>query len=282
MRILVVPNVANAASVHTAGRVVAWLLERGATPVLVHEDAQACGLPTFGIARAEVGEPALVVALGGDGTILKAVHLLDGTRTPVLGINLGRLGFLTGAEDDELESALAAALAGDVRIERRQMLQADVEVGGRFAGRYRALNEVFVGRGASARVVELDVAVNGIVLWRFVCDGLIVATPTGSTAYAMSAGGPIVSPDVRAMLIVPVAAHTLKARPVVVGPSDVIEIRCPNPRRADVCVSVDGDQVPCRRSLDRVRIRIADDEVQLVKVDGTGFLEVLADKILGV
>ena len=280
MRVLLVPNPASERSVAAARVVARWLEERTYEPALVTDDAEACALPTLGVSRSDLGSPELAVALGGDGTILKAVHILSGQDVPILGVNLGRLGFLSGAEEADLEEALASALAGEARIERRQTLQALVDVGGRQAGGYRALNEIFIGRG-SGRVVELDVAVNGVRLWRMVCDGVIVATPTGSTAYAMSAGGPLVSPDVRGMVLVPVAAHTLLARPVVLGPCDRVEISCPNPARADACITVDGDQVPCRQSLDAVSVWIGDNDVSLVKLDGRGFYEVLAEKILG-
>lgn len=281
MRVLLVPNPASQRSVAAARVVARWLQERTCEPALVSEDAEACALPMLGVSRSDLGSPGLVVALGGDGTILKAVHILGGLDVPILGVNLGRLGFLSGAEEDDMAEALTSALAGEARVERRQTLQSSVDIGGRQAGSYQALNEIFVGRGSGSRVVELEVTVNGVHVWRMVCDGVIVATPTGSTAYAMSAGGPLVSPDVRGMVLVPVAAHTLHTRPLVLGPSDRVEISCPNPARAEACITVDGDQVPCRQALDTVSVWIGEHDVQLVKLDGRGFYEVLAEKILG-
>jgi len=179
VRVLVVPNPATERSVIAARTIAGWLADHGYEPALVTEDAVACGMPERGVAPSEIGSVELVVALGGDGTVLKAVHLLGNEDVPILGVNLGRLGFLSGAESSEMEEALVSALAGEARVERRQTLQCAVDVGGRSAGAYRALNEVFVGRGGGARVVELQVAVNGVQVWRFVCDGVIVATPTG-------------------------------------------------------------------------------------------------------
>jgi NAD+ kinase len=253
----------------------------GYTPIVITEDSEACGLPLSAVSRSEVGSPGLVVALGGDGTILKAVHVLAGADAPILGVNFGQLGFLTGADGDDLAASVSAALAGEARVERRQTVQAHIDVGGRRAGHYHALNEVFVGRGGGARVVELEVSVNGTRLWRFACDGVLVATPTGSTAYALSAGGPAIAPEVRGMLLVPVSAHTLKTRPLVLGPTDVVEITSPNAARADACITVDGDAVPCRTSLDRVTVSVGDHDVRLLKLDGRGFYEVLAEKLLG-
>lgn len=280
MRILLVPNPANPRSVDAARLLAARLVALGYAPVLATSDADACDLGVYAIPRAEIGHPELVVALGGDGTILKAVHMLGVSEVPVLGVNLGRLGFLSGADGSVMDAAIESALAGEARVEHRQTIEASVEVGGRAAGRYRALNEVFIGRGGGSRGVELAVSVNDTQVGHWVCDGLIVATPTGSTAYALSAGGPLVSPEVRGMVLVPVAAHSLVARPFVAGPSDVVRVTCPNPARADACVSVDGDQIPCRTMLGGVEVRVGADDVRLMKLDGRDFYGVLAQTFL--
>jgi NAD+ kinase len=281
VRVLLVPNPANARSVAATRSVCARLAASGYEPVLAGDDANACDVGSFGVPRSEIGTPELAIALGGDGTILKAVHLLGTADVPVLGVNLGRLGFLSGGDGADLDRVIEAALAGEARIERRETIEAAIEVGGRAVGTYRALNEVFVGRGGGARVVELEISVNGETIARYLCDGVILATPTGSTAYALSAGGPLVSPEVRGMVLVPVAPHTLAARPIVLGPNDLIRISCPNPSRADACVTVDGDQVPCRTALDGVDIHVGDHDVRLMRLDGRGFYESLSDSFLG-
>lgn len=281
MRVLVVPNPANPRSVAATAEVIAHVDALGYQPVIVAEDSAACGLVLPGVARAEIGTPELAIALGGDGTILKTVHLLGPSETPVLGINLGRLGFLSGAGGDELLSSVDSALAGDARIERRQTIEAAVVAGERAAGRYRALNEIFIGRSGVSRGVELQLEVNGTTLHRFVCDGVVVATPTGSTAYALSAGGPLVSPEVRGMVFVPVAPHSIGVRPLVFAPGDVVTVSCPNPARADACVSVDGDMVPCRTSLVSVRIVVGEHDVHLMRLDGRDFYSTLGSTFLG-
>jgi len=281
MRVLVVPNPANPRSVEATRDVLEHLADRSYEPILVSEDAERCGMPVHGVARADIGVPELAIALGGDGTILKAVHLLGPSDTPILGINLGRLGFLSAAHGEDLLAAVDAAVAGEVRIERRQTIEASVNAGGRAAGRYRALNEVFIGRTGISRGVEIELSVNGERLYRFICDGVVLSTPTGSTAYALSAGGPILSPDVRGMLFVPVAPHSLQARPLVLGPSDTVEISCPNPARADACVSVDGDLVPCRSALDRVEVVVGERDVRLMALDGGEFYTTLSRTFLG-
>lgn len=280
MRVLLVPNTANPRALAASVQLSAWLAANGYEPSLCDQDAEACGLASSGIARANIGEPELAVALGGDGTILKTVHLLDGADTPVLGVNLGRLGFLSGAKAEDMREAVASALAGEARVERRATLDVHATVGGRDAGRYMALNEANVGRGPVARAVELEVRVNDSVVWRIIADGVVVSTPSGSTAYALSAGGPLVAPDVRGMVLVPVAPHGLAARPFVVGPSDVVEISVPNPARADACLIVDGDSTPCRMPLERVTVTLGEREVRLVRFEDDGFYDVVRETFL--
>jgi len=282
VRVLLVPNPMNPRSVDASRGVVEYLRSAGYEPVMIAEDVERSGVDALPVERAAIGSLELVVALGGDGTILKAVHILGRLDVPILGVNLGRLGFLSGARGEDLLEALSCALAGEVSIERRQTIEATVVAGGREAGTYRALNEVFVGRKATSRSIELEVDVNGSVIGRYLCDGVIAATPTGSTAYALSAGGPVVAPGVRGIVTVPVAPHTIGARPLVTAPGDVLTLRCPTPARADACVVVDGDQLPCRTTLDNVNIRVSDQDVRLVRANGCGFYEALGATFFGV
>ncbi|MDO8915421.1 MAG: NAD(+)/NADH kinase [Coriobacteriia bacterium] len=281
MRVLIVPNSDNGHAVEAARSLSAHLARQGHEPLLAESDAVAIGLDDRGAAVGAFGELDLVVALGGDGTILKAVHLLDGSGVPILGVNLGRLGFLAGADGDGLIPAVEKALAGEGVIERRRTLEVTIRLGGRAGGVHHVLNEVFVGRGPGGRAVNMAVAVNGVELTRAVCDGMIVATPTGSTAYALSAGGPVMAPDVAGMLVVTVNPHTLVSRPVVLGPGDVVTLTAPDPARAGVCVMVDGDTLPCRAALDRVDVRVGPQEVALVRLDGRGFYETARDTFFG-
>jgi NAD+ kinase len=258
-----------------------WLLGEGAEPFLTSADAHSSGLDDFGVPATEIGEPALTVALGGDGTILKAVHLLGETETPVLGVKFGRLGFLSGAEPGSLRNAVSTALAGEARIERRATVRAHVMMEGRSVGSYRALNEVVLSRGASGRVVAIKLAIDGRDVLDTRADGLIIATATGSTAYALSAGGPVVAPGFGGMVIVPVAPHTLRCRSIITGPADTVEITLPDATRADACVVVDGDVMPCRRSIERVTVTRDPHDVLLVKLDGRDFYETVAAEFFG-
>jgi NAD+ kinase len=281
MRVLLVPNTANPAAVAAAVDLSTWLSGQGLEPRLATDDATACGLSDLGIAPTEIEEPVLTVALGGDGTILKAVHLLGEVEVPVLGVKFGRLGFLSGAAPGSMRTAVETALAGEARLERRATLAAEVVMEGRSVGRYRALNEVVLSRGASARVVALEVAVDGHRVFATRADGVIVATATGSTAYALSAGGPVVAPDFGGMVVVPVAPHTLQTRSLVTGRADTVEITLPDPSRADACVVVDGEPMPCRRSIDRVSVTRGDHDVLLVKLDGRDFYQTVAEEFFG-
>ena len=278
MRVLVVPNTANASAIESSISLVTALAATGYEPVLARDDAEAAGLLDIGVSPSDLGEPALVVALGGDGTIIKAVHLLGEVEVPILGVNLGRLGFLTGSLGGDVRAAVEAALAGETRIERRATIRIEISMDGRAVGTYRALNELFVGRGATGRVVTVELAVNGSRIARFTGDGAVVATPTGSTAYALSAGGPIVSPSVNGLLVVPVAPHTIASRPLVVNSTDVVELTLPDPGRSDACLMVDGDSVPCRNAIERVVVTVGEHDVLLVKLGGRDFYDVVSDE----
>jgi NAD+ kinase len=283
VRVLLVPNVVKPEAAAAATELVSWLSAEGLEPVLVNDDARAVGLVDFGIPPSDLGEPALVVALGGDGTILKAFHALGEREVPILGVNLGRLGFLTGVGPGSIRAAVGDALAGEVALERRMTLLADVEMAGKHAGSYRALNEVCLGRGGgSNRVIGITVAINGTEVTSFRADGIVVATPTGSTAYALSAGGPIVSPETNGMLVVPIAPHTLASRALLTGPSDVVELRVDEQQQnTQGCLTVDGDATPCRRSITRVTLARSPHDVLLVKSEGRDFYQVVAREFFG-
>jgi NAD+ kinase len=281
VRVLLVPNTLNPAAVNATVELATWLAGQGFTPVLASDDATGVGLADFGVAPADIGEPLLVVALGGDGTILKAVHLLGEVEVPVLGVKFGRLGFLSGASAGSMREAVGTALAGEASIERRATLRAEIVMDGRVVGSYRGLNEVVVSRGASPRVIALELSIDGHKVARLRADGLIVATATGSTAYALSAGGPIVAPGFGGMVVVPVAAHTLNARPIVTDSHEVIEISLPDPSRSEACVIVDGEIMPCRRALDRVTVSRGSHDVLLVKLDGRHFYDTVAGEFFG-
>ena len=170
--------------------------------------------------------------LGGDGSLLRAAELARPAGTPLIGVNLGHVGFLAEAEPDGLTETVERLVAGDYRVEERMTLEVAVSANGAEFARGWALNEVSIEKAARERVIEVIVEVDGRPLSRWGCDGVVCATPTGSTAYAFSAGGPVVWPEVEALLMVPLAAHALFARPIVVSPRSVIAVELVEPAAA--------------------------------------------------
>jgi NAD+ kinase len=188
----------------------------------------------------ESGKVDALLTLGGDGTLLRAARLDAGRGVPILGINLGRLGFLTCCPADMMEEALRRFAAGDCTVEKRMTLDARVlDASGRDRAHWRALNDVVLHKGGFARVVTMRVQANGDTVARYSADGIVIATPTGSTAYNLSAGGPVVFPTLETILVTPVSAHTLALRPLVLPPSAEVLVQ-PEAGPEELLVTVDG------------------------------------------
>jgi len=221
-------------------------------------------------------DPDIVLSLGGDGTMLRAARLAHLADAPLLGINLGTLGFLTEVDADDVASAIERVFAGEYQVERRMMLECtSSDDGDTCVG----LNEILVERSSEHRLVRLEVAINGEGLAAFNADGVIVATPTGSTAYALSAGGPIVSPGAQCLVLVPVSAHMIFSRPFVLSADDVVEVRVDPTagRRASLSVDgADGWELPPGAV---VSVRRHRRDLQLVRLSGPRFLERLRVKL---
>jgi NAD+ kinase len=239
-----------------------FLLCQGLDVSFDRDTAMATGMSDYdALTPDEIGRRCdLAVVVGGDGTMLGIARELARHELPLIGINQGRLGFITDVPLEKVQEALAPMIAGDYEEERRTMLESDVWRDGEKIFQALSLNDVVVSRGATASMIELRVDVDGDLVAELRADGLIVASPTGSTAYALSAGGPIVHPHVAGWLMVPIASHTLSNRPIVL-PDDV-EIRVAIVAGKDVSVNFDmqslasvmlGDQVRVRRSAQRVR-----------------------------
>lgn len=340
MHILVVRNNSNPQAVDASLLLTAYLTSQGIEALLV--DSSSLGTD---VGRREVraqlpGQLALVVVLGGDGTVLHTVHLLHDRQVPILPINFGRLGFLANADTDGVVPLVAEALAGDLRAERRSILSIEVvcegehdpygETGaaeeacwnafgkntepnadaplrvrtaedadgapwtpipGRFgvngrglsgARQFFALNEAAITRGAMGRIIELTLNVSGVNVARMRGDGLVVSTATGSTAYALSAGGPLVSPGFKGMIAVPLAPHTLRSRAVVTDASDVIEVGFDDTDEfREATLFVDGDIVPFDAPLRKIYLQCAPFDVTLLRADGASFYERISKDFFG-
>ncbi len=215
--------------------------------------------------------PDLVVSLGGDGTFLRAARLARSHDVPIVGVNVGRVGFLAEVDPGDLERDLGVILAGGGQVEPRSTLEATIlDAAGRTCGTVWALNEVAVEKVVRERLVRLEVSIAGTPFASLAADALIVATPTGSTAYALSAGGPIVAPSLDAVLVVPVAPHSLFDRTVIARPGDVIRVDLP-PDQDGALVSADGTEPLHLPPGGAAEIRGGGRPVRVVRVGGSDF-----------
>ncbi|UCD25623.1 MAG: NAD(+)/NADH kinase [Gemmatimonadota bacterium] len=223
---------------------------------------------------------ALLLTFGGDGTLLRGARLMKSSNAPILGINLGRVGFLTSAGPDQMMAALDSFLSGEYRIENRCALDSSIEGedGSARAGSM-VLNDIVVHKEGVARVIRIRVWVDDEEVGVYSADGVIVSTPTGSTAYALSAGGPIVMPEVDALTITAICPHTLAVRPLVVPGSAVITLQQAQPRRDEVLVSYDGQVEATLQSHERVVVRQSPDAVKLVRLGSKGYFEGVRQKL---
>jgi NAD+ kinase len=263
-----------------AAEVTEWLLDRGHAVRLPAGDAQLAGLEGLACTDSELTKDLdLAVSLGGDGTMLRAVDLVADDQVPVLGVNLGQLGYLTEIEPAALPGALEQFLAGHSSLEERMRLTVDVDAPSwAEAGTVRvpALNEAVLGKTPTGQIVRLDVLVDGERFATYSADGVILATPTGSTAYAWSAGGPIVDPDHSALLLTPVAPHMLFDRTLVLSPKACVRLEVASDRPA--ALSVDGRNLGELVEGDAVTCTAADHPARLVTLGPRSFLSVLKAK----
>ena len=221
-----------------------------------------------------------LITFGGDGTLLRGARLLGGRETPILGVNLGRVGFLTTATRETLDAALEALVTGKFEIERRQALRAAIrDAEGEVRSTQMAMNDVTVHKGGVARVIRVNVFIQGDNVGPYSADGIIVATPTGSTAYSLSAGGPIVVPGVEAIIVTPIAAHTLAVRPLVVPATFRIVIEPIAGWSDDLLVSVDGQTGTTLAPGESVDVCRADHRVCLIRLGGDGFFGRMRQKL---
>jgi NAD+ kinase len=258
---------------------VPWLEKRGKKVYLDQETARA--VKQQGYDPAEI--PALVeilVVLGGDGTLLGAArHIADAhTNAPIFGVNLGSLGFMTEVAIDELYDTLEQAIAGKLEIEERIRLSVSVMRNGRSVAHYRVLNDAVINKGALARMMELTVSVNDSLLTALRADGLIVATPTGSTAYSLAAGGPIIHPTVHCLLVTPICPHTLSNRPIALPDNVVVAVRLTS-KSEEVTLTLDG-QIGFPLELhDAVEIKKSPYKMKFIKHPTRSYYEILKTKL---
>jgi len=273
------PNSAAAAALVPA--LIEWLRGRGMAVRIDEQTAlyAAPGERSGGLPRPEVPEDCdLVIVLGGDGTLLAAARAIGRRETPLFPVNLGGLGFLTAITIDELYPELERALRGEHRIAKRRLLATEVVRDGQVVASYEALNDAVLTKASIARMIDLDAHVDGQFVCAYKADGLIVSTPTGSTAYSLSAGGPIIFPSVPAICITPICPHMLTNRPVLVPETSVIRVISRSPGES-VFLTIDGQVGNPIREGDTLVCRSSDYALRLVRPPHMMFFDVLRQKL---
>lgn len=283
--VLVVSHAAHQATLEAAVEVCHQIMSQGAKPVLrdversplIHADSQLTQLPVLDkdVSMSQI-ECAIVV--GGDGTILRAAELLRGASVPLIGVNLGHVGFLAETERDSIADTVTQVLAKKYVVEERTTLSVRVKVGAETVFESWALNEVTVEKASRERMLEVVIEVDKRPLSSFGCDGVLMSTPTGSTAYSFSAGGPILWPTVDAMVLVPMAAHALFARPLVVGPDSVFAVEILERRSGHGVLWCDGRRTRTLPPGARVVVRTSDTPVLLARLHPEPFTDRLVSK----
>jgi NAD+ kinase len=269
------PKIAKAAEIVCG--LLEWLDERGIRCRFDEETARYAGQSTF-YAREELpNEADMMIVLGGDGTLLSAARVVEGRDIPLLAVNLGHLGFLTSITVDELYPELERALQGDSRIGRRRMIDCDLVRDNQVIGHYSALNDVVITKSMLARMIDLDTYVDNHFVAAYKLDGLIISTPTGSTAYSLSAGGPVIFPTVSAVCITPICPHMLTNRPVIVPESSVIQVHSHG--EEGTYLTIDGQTGEPLFKGDRVVCRSSQKAVSLIRPPKLLFFDVLREKL---
>ncbi len=257
----------------------AFLAGRGCSVLIEQDTAAESGVDAFPVVDfAGIGTQAdLAVVLGGDGTMLSAARALAASNVPLVGVNQGRLGFMTDIALESMTAKMASILNGEYALEPRTMLAAEVSRAGRTIFTTTALNDVVVSKGASGRLIELIVRIDGQFVYDLRSDGLIVATPTGSTAYALSSNGPIIQPGVPAFALVPISPHTLSNRPIAVNDGCAIEVALKH--GTDARLQCDGQPQLDLQEDDRLSARRSAHAVQLVHPPGYSYYAMLREKL---
>jgi NAD+ kinase len=260
--------------------VAAWFQGRGVRVLLPTNHASRLSMSQLAADASEFAEAAdFLLAIGGDGTFLAASRVGAPRGKPVLGVNLGGYGFLASIPESRMLEGLAGVMEGRLRVERRMMLAARVQGKGGPAGSFIALNDMVVGKGAFARLLRLETRISGELVSDFPVDGMIVATPTGSTGYAVAAGGPVVAPDLRALIVTPICSHALTARALIVSPEEVVELMVRDPQGEEVVLTADGQEGLCLGAGDRIEVREADFPALLIRPERACFYAQLRTKL---
>lgn len=277
MKFAIFANETKPGATRLTDEVIRWLRERNMSAQAIQASSIRKGTLNEDAKRI-LTDRDLIIVLGGDGTLLNAAYIFRDYDLPLLGINIGNLGFLTSFEQSNLYEGLMRIIGGQYRIEERMTLQVFHERDGVRIGTYTAVNDAVVSKNTLARMFDLEISVNDDVIDRYAADGLILATPTGSTAYSLSAGGPIVEPSMEAILLTPICAHNLFSRPMVVNAQEEIAVRVMQPS-SDVTLTIDGQLGIAVHDQDLVKVAMGQRKVRFVRLADRSFYEILREKL---
>ena len=262
-------------AIEASHNLINWLKSRGVEVIVDNEFKKEIG--EF-ISETDLSQAELLVVLGGDGTLLSAARLIGNSDVPILGVNLGGLGFLTAFSLNELYPVIEKILSEDYETEKRMMLTTTIIRRNEVIAKYSVLNDVVINKAAIARIIDLETSIDEYYLTSFKADGLIISTPTGSTAYSMAAGGPIVFPSLHTIILTPICPHTLTNRPILVPDSVKIRVILRS-KNEDVFLTFDGQVGQSLRVDDVVEIKKSDRAVRLIKSPFKDYFEVLRTKL---
>lgn len=266
-------------AVRLAAELVPWFGEHGVRVMAEHEAATAMEALSLSRDEAELVKADFALVLGGDGTLLRASRIMAPAGVPMLAVRFGSFGFMADIEPSGAREALENVLQGKHRIDERMMIEAAVLRAGKKINSATALNDVVIAKGPLARMLRLDTHVSGKYISTYSADGLIVATPTGSTAYSLSAGGPLVMPALKTIIITPICPHTLNARSLMISSEDTVEVTVEGGPGDVVMLTIDGQLGVQLETGDRVSVREADFRAKLITFGPTTFYEKLQTRL---
>jgi NAD+ kinase len=265
--------------IHTK-TLVESVLKRGGKVKICNEAASKMGIQGIGCSSQEVAEDTdAIISLGGDGTFLKVARSVYKSGVPILGINLGSLGFLTEVDRNKIEGAVDCLFAGEYSIEKRMMLEAFITRNGNVVARDLALNDIVISRGALSRILHVKTYINNSFVDSFPGDGLIVSSPTGSTAYSLSAGGPIVEPDLDIIIVTPICPHILYSRSFITSGDRLVKVVVDEIYEHNAMVTIDGQEGYEIRGGDIVQVKKAKHNINLIRINPRDFFNILRTKI---
>jgi NAD+ kinase len=278
VKIGIMPHTGKKLALRLTQNVITCLEARNISPWVEPKAAAVLGREDLSPPDLDLASLDVLLVLGGDGTLLRAARKAAQHDLPLLGVNVGHLGFLTELETDNLELALAAIINKEYKIEERMLISSRVIREQQVVASYHALNDAVIARGTFARIIQLQTFVDEQPVVNYQADGLIVATPTGSTAYSLSAGGPIVEPQVECLIITPICPHTLAARSVVVSHDSVVKVLIEATHK-DIMLTIDGQIGFPLQSRDVIEVVKADIKAKFVKLHGRNFFTILNNRL---